>query len=232
MKLSLLEPPAASYQELELWPDALWRLSSLLKAGLSPARSCQILASYLQEEEKVSSPPGNWLLTCWSKISLEAREQKAYELARRELSGLILSCAQAAAQGQPLAPLCQQEASRMQRASNQKASRQLAACWQVSEASGASLAQVLEELARYCEVEIDLLQQRQTALSGPKATGKILSWLPLLGLGLGGMMGAKPLQLLFGSWAGALLGLSGLLLALAGSYWTGRLIARAEEGNL
>ena len=98
----------------------------------------------------------------------------------------------------------------------------------MSESAGAPLATSLERAAEHAEERIDALLGRQSALAAPRATGRILSWLPLLGLGLGVLMGSDPVGVLTGSILGALTGLLGLGLAFAGRRWTATLVHRAE----
>lgn len=98
----------------------------------------------------------------------------------------------------------------------------------MSESTGAPLATSLERAAEHAEERIDALLGRQSALAAPRATGRILSWLPLLGLGLGVLMGSDPVGVLTGSVLGALTGLLGLGLAFAGRRWTAALVHRAE----
>ena len=98
----------------------------------------------------------------------------------------------------------------------------------MSESAGAPLATSLERAAEHAEERIDALLGRQSALAAPRATGRILSWLPLLGLGLGVLMGSDPVGVLTGSILGVLTGLLGLGLALAGRRWTAALVHRAE----
>lgn len=98
----------------------------------------------------------------------------------------------------------------------------------MSECAGAPLATSLERAAEHAEERIDALLGRQSALAAPRATGRILSWLPLLGLGLGVLMGGDPVGVLTGSILGVLTGLLGLGLAFAGRRWTAALVHRAE----
>lgn len=102
----------------------------------------------------------------------------------------------------------------------------------MSESAGAPLATSLERAAEHAEERIDALLGRQSALAAPRATGRILSWLPLLGLGLGVLMGSDPVGVLTGSILGALTGLLGLGLAFAGRRWTAALVHRAEAESI
>ena len=102
----------------------------------------------------------------------------------------------------------------------------------MSECAGAPLATSLERAAEHAEERIDALLGRQSALAAPRATGRILSWLPLLGLGLGVLMGSDPVGVLTGSILGVLTGLLGLGLAFAGRRWTAALVHRAEVESI
>lgn len=229
--LRLRRGSGPSLEELELWPDAIWRLAALLKAGCSPAFACatvgQNLAGALEETRgriETQGPVERWCPHRWQDEDL-AR-------ALTDMVDLFERCTGAAQKGLPLASACLHPGTGDYRESVRDGVAAMAACWQVGQTTGASLAEVFERLARYYETEIDLRQQRETALSGPTATGRILSWLPALGLGLGIIMGTDPLGVLFGSLGGALVGLTGVGLAYAGSRWTSRLIGRAERGEL
>jgi tight adherence protein B len=74
--------------------------------------------------------------------------------------------------------------------------RQVAAAWRVTEATGGRLAGVLDRLAEAFDGELELAQELESALAGPRATVVLLAGLPLLGLALGQSVGAHPLQLL------------------------------------
>lgn len=104
---------------------------------------------------------------------------------------------------------------------------ELAACFDIAEASGCPLADVLTRFAAQLEVEDDADAARQTALAGPKATVSLLTWLPLMGLGLGMALGVDPLAILLGTpWGLAALA-AGAGLTVAGRLWSARLVAAA-----
>ncbi len=107
--------------------------------------------------------------------------------------------------------------------------RQLAACLDVAEASGSPLAAVLARYALRLETELDAIAVRETALAGPKATVRLLSWLPVLGLVLGMIMGVDPLAALFGGPIGWASLLTGAALMVVGRCWSGVLIRAAAR---
>ncbi|ACL41121.1 conserved hypothetical protein [Pseudarthrobacter chlorophenolicus A6] len=104
---------------------------------------------------------------------------------------------------------------------------ELAACFDIAEASGCPLADVLTRFAAQLEVESDADAARQTALAGPKATVTLLTWLPLMGLGLGMALGVDPLAMLLGTPLGLAALLGGAALTVAGRLWSARLVATA-----
>ncbi|CAH0240871.1 hypothetical protein SRABI83_02874 [Arthrobacter sp. Bi83] len=107
---------------------------------------------------------------------------------------------------------------------------ELAACFDIAEASGCPLADVLTRFAAQLEVEDDAEAARQTALAGPKATVTLLTWLPLLGLGLGICLGVDPLAMLVGTPLGVSAFVAGTVLTVAGRIWSARLV-RAAAGT-
>ena len=109
---------------------------------------------------------------------------------------------------------------------------QLAACFDIAEASGCPLADVLTRFAAQLEVEDDADAARQTALAGPKATVRLLTWLPLMGLGLGMALGVDPLAVLLGTPLGLAALAAGIALTIAGRVWSARLVAAAAGAGV
>ena len=104
---------------------------------------------------------------------------------------------------------------------------EFAACFDVAEASGCPLAEVLTRFAAQLEAEEDAEAARQTALAGPRATVRLLSGLPLLGLGLGMLLGVDPVSILLGEPAGLAALTAGVALTAAGRIWSARLVRSA-----
>ena len=109
---------------------------------------------------------------------------------------------------------------------------QLAACFDIAEASGCPLADVLTRFAAQLEVEDDAEAARQTALAGPRATVSLLTWLPLMGLGLGIALGVDPLAILVGTPLGLASLAAGIVLTVAGRIWSARLVHRAAGAGV
>lgn len=104
---------------------------------------------------------------------------------------------------------------------------ELAACLDIAETSGCPLADLLTRFAAQLEAEEDSEAARQTALAGPKATVRLLSWLPVFGLGLGMALGVDPVGILLNNFLGVATFAVGLLLTAAGRVWSSRLVASA-----
>ncbi|MGY4541714.1 tight adherence protein B [Arthrobacter sp. UYNi723] len=109
---------------------------------------------------------------------------------------------------------------------------ELAACFDIAEASGCPLADVLARFAAQLEVEDDAEAARQTALAGPKATVGLLTWLPLMGLGLGIALGVDPLAILIGTPLGLAALAAGVGLTITGRIWSARLVGAAAGAGV
>lgn len=105
----------------------------------------------------------------------------------------------------------------------------LAACLDVSERCGAPLGNILARYAVQLESRLDSVAARETALAGPKATVRLLTWLPVFGLGLGFLMGMNPIATLLGTPIGWAFLLAGIVLMVVGRSWSGRLVSGAGK---
>lgn len=105
----------------------------------------------------------------------------------------------------------------------------LSAAWRVRHACGAPLAEVVDQVAR----DVDLRRKRQlavnSALAGPRSSSALLAALPLVGMGLGTVMGARPFRFLFASSGGSVVLLVGVSLDVAGWWWTAAMVRRASR---
>lgn len=105
--------------------------------------------------------------------------------------------------------------------------RDLAACWQVAERTGAGLARGLEAIADAADRRAAHRDRIGAELAGVRASGWLLAALPLLGVALGGTAGAAPWRVLVSTPPGlVLLGL-GVALDLAGLAWLRRMARHA-----
>ncbi|MEZ5118012.1 MAG: type II secretion system F family protein [Candidatus Nanopelagicales bacterium] len=107
--------------------------------------------------------------------------------------------------------------------------RGLAACWEVGESSGAGLAASVERLVASARAAEEVRSQLEAQLAGPRATARMLATLPLIGVGMGMLLGADPVGWLVGTAAGRGCLAAGLGLTALGMAWTGRIAAGVER---
>lgn len=191
------------------WVEWIRQLAALIRAGQSAAAAFAVSAQ--TSAQAVAPSP-----------SIARQEQICRTAAAasglgRSPSASLLS--EAAALGRPRGRLERTEVSVL---------RDLARCWEISERTGAPLAALLEGVAEAAEGDLDADAARETALAGAKATVRILSWLPVLALGLGLLIGADPLRTLLTTPWGIAAGVAGAVLSATGRVWTRRLVQQAE----
>lgn len=105
----------------------------------------------------------------------------------------------------------------------------LAAVLDLVDTRGAPAGPTLQRLARAAADEEEARLAVETALSAPRATGRVLTSLPLLGIGLGYAVGADPLRTLVLTPAGRVALVLGLVCAVLGQLWTARLVRSASR---
>lgn len=196
------------------------QLAALLKGGRTPARLWDEL---------------------WCVYSVNGQAGPGDPTARRKDDGLtpgsvaaLAAARAAAATGAPVSEAIRRSlpAAFPRRDRECRIWSQLAACFDIAEASGCPLADLLTRFAAQLEVEDDADAARQTALAGPKATVRLLTWLPLMGLGLGMALGVDPLAILLGTPLGLAALVAGIALTLAGRVWSARLVAAAAGAGV
>jgi tight adherence protein B len=98
--------------------------------------------------------------------------------------------------------------------------------WFLAKRHGLPLADVLDAVSRDLDQRSRFTRQVLARLAGPKSSATVLSLLPVLGIGLGEAMGARPLHLLTSTPVGGLLLITGVLLLCAGITWSAHLTER------
>lgn len=96
---------------------------------------------------------------------------------------------------------------------------------------GAPLAPVLERIAGAVALDEEAAADLDAALAGPRATARLLGWLPALGLVVGLALGADPVGVLLSGGLGSWVGGVGVALTVVGRVWTGRLVRAASEAG-
>ena len=233
---------AASAEEMRMWPLMLRTLALNLRAGipLQEAVHTDSGSGQLGEFGQGELVPGigktRAKKTAVRKSARPRRargslsEEYGHKRCAEDIRRFTQALTTVTSWGAPAHLACAQllENSARMRPHSRERLHDLQLSLRMSESAGAPLATSLERAAEHAEERIDALLGRQSALAAPRATGRILSWLPLLGLGLGVLMGSDPVGVLTGSILGALTGLLGLGLAFAGRRWTAALVHRAE----
>ena len=233
---------AASAEEMRMWPLMLRTLALNLRAGipLQEAVHTDSGSGQLGEFGQGELVPGigktRAKKTAVRKSARPRRargslsEEYGHKRCAEDIRRFTQALATVTSWGAPAHLACAQllENSTRMRPHSRERLHDLQLSLRMSESAGAPLATSLERAAEHAEERIDALLGRQSALAAPRATGRILSWLPLLGLGLGVLMGSDPVGVLTGSILGALTGMLGLGLAFAGRRWTAALVHRAE----
>lgn len=98
----------------------------------------------------------------------------------------------------------------------------LAACWRLAQAHGLSIA-TLMRTAQQDIIERERFSARvSAAMAGPRTTAAVLAGLPVVGIGLGQLIGADPIGFLLAPGVGGWLLVIGVLLACAGLLWSDR----------
>lgn len=108
--------------------------------------------------------------------------------------------------------------------------RSVAACWEVSEASGAALAAALDRLTAGARAAEEVRVQLAAHLAAPRATARMLALLPAIGLLLGMSLGADPVGWLLSTGIGRMCLTGGVVLTLVGLWWVRRIAASVERG--
>lgn len=237
---------AASAEEMRMWPLMLRTLALNLRAGIPLQEAVHTDPGSGQLEEfgefgQGELVPGTGKTRAKNSSRKSTRPRRARGLSplseeyghkrcAEDIRRFTQALATVTSWGAPAHLACAQllESDTRMRPHSRERLHDLQLSLRMSESAGAPLATSLERAAEHAEERIDALLGRQSALAAPRATGRILSWLPLLGLGLGVLMGSDPVGVLTGSILGALTGLLGLGLAFTGRRWTAALVHRAE----
>ncbi|WP_225563851.1 hypothetical protein [Isoptericola luteus] len=96
---------------------------------------------------------------------------------------------------------------------------------------GAPLGGVLDAVSAALVAEAEARAEQEAALAGPRATARVLLWLPGLGALLGWALGADPLATATDGGAGTAAVATGLLLLAVGRWWTARLVSGARRAG-
>lgn len=116
-------------------------------------------------------------------------------------------------------------------ASGDDALRALAAVWSVADTAGASFAPALRNLAAALRDRAETRREVGVALSGPRATARLVAWLPAVGLAMAFALGVDVIGALTGSVIGWSLLIAGVASSVGGHAWTRRMVRRSAPAG-
>ncbi len=104
--------------------------------------------------------------------------------------------------------------------------------WQVAIQSGGRIAESLERLGQVFFQQQKQLSELEIAYSSPRATARLILWLPLASMFVGQLLGISAIEASLNSRFGVIaLGL-GLLMLIGAKIWSGRMLQRARPTSL
>jgi len=102
----------------------------------------------------------------------------------------------------------------------------LAVCWRLAQDHGLAIATLMQTAQRDI-VERDRFSAKVDAgMTGARTTAAVLAGLPLVGIGLGQLIGAEPVSFLLSDGVGGWLLVIGVTLACAGLLWSDQITAK------
>ncbi|BCZ22472.1 type II secretion system F family protein [Mycobacterium senriense] len=105
----------------------------------------------------------------------------------------------------------------------------LALCWRLASDNGLGIATLMRAAQRDIAERQRFSARVASSMAGARATATILAALPVLGVLLGQLIGARPLRFLLGGHAGGWLLLVGSTLACVGLLWADRIAERVAS---
>ena len=117
---------------------------------------------------------------------------------------------------------------RMMSADTSTQLREFAQLLTIGQHYGVPLAGLVEQAQSRLDAQRRHAQATSSSLQGPQVTAVVLSILPLAGIGMGTMMGARPLEFLLGGGLGGILLVVGTALACGGFLWSQAIITSAS----
>lgn len=105
---------------------------------------------------------------------------------------------------------------------------QFEAIWGLATKVGGSVAAAIENLAGVFAAQAKHSREVELAFAGPKATAKLVSILPILGLVLAQLLGMNPFRAIFTNPIGFISVALGAVLMILGRVWTKSILAKAN----
>jgi len=110
--------------------------------------------------------------------------------------------------------------------------RDVVAAARLAHSSGVPLADLVSSLARVEAAREAAKLARDVALAGPRASARLLGWLPVAGLGLGTIVEPRTLGVLVATPLGWVLAVLATVLTVAGRAWMRALVRGATDAGV
>lgn len=107
----------------------------------------------------------------------------------------------------------------------------VAAAWNVAEHAGAALSPALRGAATALRDRAETARDVRTSLAGPRATARLMAWLPLVGVAMAYLIGVDVVGALVRGPLGWGVAVAGASLVVAGRAWTARLVREASRAG-
>ena len=105
----------------------------------------------------------------------------------------------------------------------------LAVCWRLAQTHGLAIASLMQTAQRDLIERERFTSRVDAGMAGARTTATVLACLPVIGIGLGQLIGADPVGFLLSGGLGDWLLVVGVLLACAGLLWCDRIIRGASR---
>jgi tight adherence protein B len=244
-------PPRAATRFAALWPAPRHRrtqwpnlvgpvllggLAGAALAGLGGALAGAVAALVIRQRQAGrraahdAATAAEQLAAAVARITdeLRAGSHPAAALAGTDADGplarsVLAPAAVAARLGDGIAPALR----RASRPTSSADVERIATAWALAERHGIPLADLLGRAHEDIRWRVRFAATVRAQLAGPRATAAVLTTLPVLGIGLGQLIGADPVGVLRGGPLGQVLLVVGVALAAAGSAWSERILDSA-----
>jgi tight adherence protein B len=161
------------------------------------------------------------------ELRVGAHPVAAFSVAADEVDGVVAASLTAvAARGRLGADVAAGLQSAAQVSSLPTHWERLAVCWQLAQDHGLAIATLMQTAQRDIAERERFSARVDAGMTGARTTAAVLAGLPMLGIGLGELIGAKPVHFLVSGGTGGWLLIIGVTLACAGLLWSDRITAQ------
>lgn len=165
-----------------------------------------------------------WVLALAGELRAGSEPQRAVVICTRR-HGVARRAARAAHVGGDVAAALRADTE----ATGARVLTSVAGAWDVAQRTGSGMADVLESMADGYRRTIEVQRALEVELASPRASARMMSLLPAIGVLLAMLLGADPLRWLATTPLGLGCLVAGGLLNVAGFVWINRIVVRLER---